>query len=372
MTGSAHDTIQSARRPVWLRAPIGLGGSRPGRRGALALGIYTGLAYMTCALGSSAGRPEIWLAMLAVPAAFAARSRPLLFAAALICGGMWLRIVWVGLPPFADQLEVARAAATIALDGGNPYLARYAESVPPGAPFVYGPLGLVGGLIGVWGEVLAGGASMVLLAWKRCWLSLAIYASLVLVVQLTASGANDVAPGFFIAAGMVMLVSRPLAGGILLAIAAALKPYALAWFPGAIGYGGMAALAGTAVGSLVLWAPLLLWGPATMLQAVEDARKVHTSANAINIPELRLLALPIALGSLLLRRWTHAAISGLLIFVIVLFFDRWVSWTYLLAIAPLLGILLEGRRARPASEADAPADMTADRTADARALGHPA
>jgi hypothetical protein len=327
---------------------------------------------MTCTLGASAGRPEIWLAMLAVPAAFVARSRPLLFAAALIAGGAWLRIVWVGLPPFADQLAVARAGAFIALDGGNPYLARYAESVPPGAPFVYGPLALVGGLIGVWGEVVAGVASMALLAWKRCWLSLAVYGSLVLVVQLTASGANDVAPGFFIAAGMLMLISRPLAGGLLLAVAAALKPYALAWFPGAIGFGGMAALVGTVVGSVVLWAPLLVWGPATLLQAFEDARKVHVSANAINIPELRLLALPIALGSLFLRRWTHAAVSGLLIFFIVLFFDRWVSWTYLLAIAPLLGILLEGRRERPAPAADAPADLTEGPAADAGALGQTA
>jgi hypothetical protein len=294
----------------------------------------------------------MWLAMLAVPAAFLARSRPILFAAALIAGGIWLRVVWIGLPPFADQLAVARAAATIALDGGNPYLARYAESVPAGAPFVYGPLGLAGGIIGVWGEILAGAASMALLAWKRCWLSLAIYASFVLVVQLTSSGVNDVAPGFFIAAGMVALAWRPLAGGLLLAIAAGLKPYAFAWFPAAIGYGGMAALAGTAAGTLALWVPpLLLWGPSTMLQAVDDARRVHTSVNGINIPGLRVLALPIALGSLFVRRWTGAATSGLLIFFIVLFFDRWVSWAYLLAIAPLAGILLEGHRERPAPAA---------------------
>jgi uncharacterized membrane protein len=51
-------------------------------------------------------------------------------------------------------------------------------------------------------------------------------------------GVNDSTPGLLITAGLLALRQRPFLGGVLLALAAGLKPYAFAWAPAAIAYGG--------------------------------------------------------------------------------------------------------------------------------------
>jgi hypothetical protein len=157
------------------------------------------------------------------------------------------------------------------------------------------------------------------------------------------AGLNDVTPGFFITAGVLALKYRPWLGAVLIAVAAGFKPYAAAWFPGVIGVGGLAGLGALIVTSLLLWLPpALLWGPASIVRSLELAREVHAvSANALNIPILRLLALPIAIAALFLKQWWMAAVTGLAIFLIVLFFDFWASLGYLVAVAPITGILLE-------------------------------
>ena len=115
--------------------------------------------------------------------------------------------------------------------------------------------------------------------------------------------------------------------------------------------------------SLLLWLPpALVWGPTSMIRSFELAREVHAvSENAFNIPILRVLALPIAIAALFLKQWWMAAVTGLAIFLIVLFFDFWASIGYLVAITPITGILLEmgarnlRQRRRPAPTAAEPA-----------------
>ncbi|MDQ3870547.1 MAG: glycosyltransferase 87 family protein, partial [Chloroflexota bacterium] len=174
------------------------------------------------------------------------------------------------------------------------------------------------------------------------------------------SGVNDSSPGFFITAGLLALRERPLLGGALLAVAAALKPYAFAWFPAAIGYRGLPALLGAALGTAVLWSPLLVWGPFSFLRSLQMAENLpHHFSNAANVPVLRLLSVPVALASLFVRRWEWAVVSGAVIFLTVLFFARWASAAYVLAALPILGIVLEtellgGRRERPRWSGDTP------------------
>ena len=59
----------------------------------------------------------------------------------LLLVGLALRIV----PPtgFSDVLTVTEAATREMLAGGNPYGHGFEESIPPGAPFAYGPLALL-------------------------------------------------------------------------------------------------------------------------------------------------------------------------------------------------------------------------------------
>ena len=44
---------------------------------------------------------------------------------------------------FSDVLTVTRAAIDLVLAGGNPYGQGFDQSVPPGAPFAYGPIALL-------------------------------------------------------------------------------------------------------------------------------------------------------------------------------------------------------------------------------------
>ena len=142
---------------------------------------------------------------------------------------------------------------------------------------------------------------------------------------------------------MLALKYKPWLGAVLLAVGAGFKPYVGAWFPGVIGVGGLVNLGVLVVASLVVWLPAwVAWGPLSMLKSFELARDVHpVSENALNVPLARLLALPIAIAALFLKPWWVAGISGLAIFLIVLFFDFWASIGYLVAIAPITGILIE-------------------------------
>jgi hypothetical protein len=86
------------------------------------------------------------------------------------------------------------------------------------------------------------------------------------------------------------------------------------------------------------------------LKSVAMARAVHLFPNALNVPELRVLGIPIAIGSLWSRRWEIAIASGTVVFVVVLFFDRWASRGYWLAVTPILGIAFEAWAVRHARD----------------------
>jgi hypothetical protein len=266
-----------------------------------------------------------------------------LFVSTLILGGAILRLAFYGLQD-ADPLIVAQSALSNVLAGGNPYTHGYAESIPPGAPFVYGPLALVTSMPGAWVELVAGVATMALMGSVRSWVALAIYATAPLVTTMTMSGTNDVLPGLLIAAGLLALRWRPWVGAVLIALAAGIKPYAFAWYPAVVALGGLPALLALLGVTAVAWAPLAVWGIGPYLNAIELARQIHLQPqDALNLPEWRpLAAIPFAI-SLFSRSWLAGVILGAAVFVLVLFLDRWASISYWLALAPIL--LIAGEEA---------------------------
>ena len=88
------------------------------------------------------------------------------------------------------------------------------------------------------------------------------------------------------------------------------------------------------------WLPVLAWGPASFLHSIELARATHPSPdNTLNMPALRILAVPLAIVSLLVRSWTMAVLMGSLIFVTMLFLDYWASLGYWMVVGPLVGLI---------------------------------
>lgn len=272
--------------------------------------------------------------------AIAARTRPLAVGALIIAASVVMRFGFID-SGYADQIQVSQSAFERVLAGGNPYGVGYASTL--GAPFPYGPLALVWWLPGPVIEGVAVTALMALLLWQRAWLTLAVIAGWHPAVYLTFVGVNDYSPALLIALGLVLLRTRPVWGGVTLAAAAALKPYAAAWFLPAIGFGGLATALSVLGASVLLWSPLLLvWGIPSFLRTVELANAVHDEAGyTLNLPMLRWLAIPFAALGLAARRWEHAVIFGSAAFIVFLFLDRWASYGYWIAVIPPLGLALE-------------------------------
>ncbi len=168
---------------------------------------------------------------------------------------------------FSDVLVVSQAAGRELLAGGNPYGHGYVESVPPGAPFAYGPLALLWYLPSLDRpaslELLASLVVLGLLAVRGRPLGLAVYAVTPAFVVAATDGSNDTTAGLLILVALLAALRWPVAGAILLALATAFKPYALAWLPGLIGYAGsIGPLVAFLVASAVAWLPALVaWGP---------------------------------------------------------------------------------------------------------------
>ena len=244
-----------------------------------------------------------------------------------------------------DQILVAQAAWHRVVSGaGGPYGIGYAETLPPGAPFPYGPLGLIWWAPGEIVEFLAALGIMAVLAWMGARTTLAFFAVWLPSVWLQWQGANDYSAGLLIVLAMVALRGRPLVGATLLAAAVALKPYALAWSLPAIGFAGVSLGVVFVAVTALLWSPLFLWwgGVTAYLESVRLATAAHpVPQDALNMPLLRWLAVPIALIGLFARKWEHAVLVGSLVFVTFLFFDRWASHTYWMAVMPVTGLALE-------------------------------
>jgi hypothetical protein len=229
------------------------------------------------------------------------------------------------------------------LGGGNPYGIGYAESWPPGSPFPYGPLAMVSSLGGVTGEVMAAAGIMLILAFSRALLTLSVLSAWVLAIEFGVCGLNDQLPAFLLLSGLLLIERGDrVSGAVLMAISGAIKPYTLAWFPAIAAAGGAAVTLVLAAVSFLGWLPVLLWGPNSFLHSIELARQTHPYPdNTLNMPHLRVLALPVAMVCLLIRNWTLAVLAGSLIFLIVLFLDFWASVGYWFVVGPILGIVAE-------------------------------
>jgi hypothetical protein len=334
----------------------------------LAWTVFSFLLFDAASAQNARGYPAASLALVAIPAGLLLLRRPLLLGLVMAAASVYLRALYLGIPETCDQMAVSRAALGVIDGGGNPWGFGYAESVPPGAPYPYGPLAAFTSLLGVPGEVAAMGAILVLLAWQRALLTLAFLGAWVAWIELGVCGINDQVPALLLLGGLLLLEKRRLSGALLVALSVGIKPYSFAWVPPLMGYGGLVVSLVLLGGVAVTWAPLLLWGPRSYLDSIEMARGIHPrSENTLNMPALRILALPVAIAALLVRSWSTAVLTGALIFMTVLFLDFWASFGYWLVVLPPVGIVLErsllrfGARLRAAiaaKPAEAPAHAT--------------
>ena len=90
--------------------------------------------------------------------------------------------------------------------------------------------------------------------------------------------------------------------------------------------------------------------------------------DALNLPLLRWLAVPIAIAGLWVRRWEWAVLVGSAVFVIFLFLDFWASYSYWLAVLPISGLALESL-ARSAYRRMPSDDLVLPQDREARAGG---
>jgi hypothetical protein len=295
-------------------------------------------------LASYHDRPLSLTAIAVTGAAVVLRRWPIAAGIAISVASAILRFGYIGIG-YSTQVDHARTAMGRVLAGLTPYGVLLPSASAPPEPFTYGPLALLWWQPGVVVEFVAALAVMGLLIWTRSWITLAVYGGLPFAVFLTSTGVNDYSPGLLIASALLLLRTRPLVGAALLAVAAAIKPYALAWFLPAAGYAGWGATAVLVGGSALLWSPLLAWGPASFLRSIELHRQVHPDqANALDVPALRWLAIPLAMAGALVRRWNAMVLLGAAAFVAYLFLDRWASLGYWLAVIPATGIALEASR----------------------------
>lgn len=276
-------------------------------------------------------------------------------ALAIIGGSIVLRLGYAEAC-CTDQIAVSHAAWERVSSGlGGPYGVGYAETNPPGAPFPYGPLALIWWLPGPVVEMAAAVGIMALLASQRALITLGIFAAW--APWLTLEGVNDYSPSLLITMSLIGLKKWPVFSAALLAAAAALKPYAFAWFLPAMGYAGLrGALVLVAVTAL-LWSPLFLFwgGVGPFLETVRLAGAAHPVPNAMNLPLLRWLAIPLMGLSLVARRWDDMVLFGSAAFMVFLFLDRWASSSYWIAVIPILGLALE-QRFHPLSPTATPSD----------------
>ncbi len=288
--------------------------------------------------------PLYLLALLAIPAGWFLLRRPIALGLLLAGASILVRALYLGAPETCDQMMVSRAALGVAAGGGNPYGFGYAESVPPGAPFPYGPLGLVTPVFGQFGEFLAFGAVALILAWQRALFTLVFFGASLQWVELGACGMNDMIPGLLVVSGLLLVERRRnVAGSVLVALSAGIKPYSLAWFPALIGYGGVTTAIALIVTAGLAWLPVLFWGPFSYLDSVKGAWVVQhrQEQNTIDMPILRVLALPLVALSLLVRSWEAMVLMGAAIFVLMMATDYWMSYGYWMVVLPPVGIVLE-------------------------------
>jgi hypothetical protein len=302
---------------------------------------------MAVGLATVHERPIMLIVVPILVAALLLRKRPLAVALAMVGASIILRVGYIGIG-YSTQIDNARNAAERAAGGLSPYGVLLGAASAPPEPYVYGPLGLLWWQPGVAVEFVAAIAVMLILVACRAWLTLALYAGLPFAVYLTTTGVNDYSPGLLIVAGLLLLRTHRYVGAGVLALAASVKPYAFAWFIPAAGFGGWGVAAVLAAISALLWSPLLVWGPSTFGRSLSLVGDLHPEqANALNLPILRWLAVPLELAGAFVRRWDAMVLLGSAVFCVFLFLDRWASLGYWLAVLPAAGIAVESRWSAP-------------------------
>ena len=304
--------------------------------------IFVPLAMFEAGVGIVLGRPFVALGLLALPVVLIYRDRPIVWAAALVVTGVLFRVGTAFGGPMTDQIETTQAAARGILDGLNPY-GQAMTGTSTNAPFPYGPLALLAYVPGVWTEIGAATVVLVILARHRAWVTLAAYAPNPLLVRATIAGENDVLPGLLILLAVLRARESPRTAALLVAVATAIKPYGAAWLPGLVGLGGLDCLLAFALLSAVLWSPVLLvWGVPAFLSSMSMAEAQHARSQlALDVPAFRALAIPVAAYASVARSWRAFFWLGLAIYCIVLFLAHWASLGYVLAVAPITGLMIE-------------------------------
>jgi hypothetical protein len=259
----------------------------------------------------------------------------------------------------SDVMQVTAAAIQQVLAGGNPYGVGYEVSRPPGAPFPYGPLALLwyaplqanGWVL----ELVVSCVVLNLLALRGRMLGLAIYAFGPTLIATASDGSNDTSVGLVLLAAFTLAARRPVLGALLLAVAVALKPYAAAWAPAFLVWGGWPVIAVFLAASLVLWSPvILMWGVGNFVRSLDLANAVHLRpfwslgalyeaifpgpAPRVTLDQARiLLGTALAVATL---RWSRSLdgviLAGTLVYLVTLFAGFWSTYAYFGAIAPIL------------------------------------
>jgi hypothetical protein len=328
---------------------------------ALRLGLLVGAAFSFTA---GQARPVGVLVALALVAALAVhlqwpgRWSALVGLTVVALAGLVLRIDAYG-SGFSDVLTVTVAAIERVLADGNPYGVGYPETVPPGAPYPYGPLALL------WYlpfrddprrfEWAVSVATLAILALRGRALGLALYATFPPLLSLASDGSNDTSAGLLLLASMVGLERRGAAAGLFLAAGVAFKPFALAWLPALLVGGGRANTIGFAIGSAVLWGPAVaLWGIGPIAASISAAQTLHDrsyysipaaleSVTRRQLPAELFDRLRLALGAAtavltapFARAPSAVVVSGVLVYLVTLYTGYWATFAYLAAIAPVL------------------------------------
>lgn len=270
--------------------------------------------------------------------------------------GVELRVFSFGIG-YSDVGAVTRAAIDVVMNGGNPYGVGYDVSTPPGASFPYGPLALL------WYlpfqdtrlvEMAVSIAILGVLALRGRTLGLAIWATSPIFVQLAGDGSNDTSAGLLILAALVVLERLPIAGALLLGLAAGFKVYALAWLPPVFAWTGLTVLLAGMAGAALVWLPaILMWGADAILRSFQltDINKdqpYYSLAEALSHfrirPSKQLMTVTAyvwgtltAVASLfVVRSFKGVVVGGIVIFTATLFTGWWSTAAYLAAIAPVL------------------------------------
>ena len=347
-------------------APAGLGATVGGwarqretaeHGGTLWLGLVIGLFLLLPAATPRTG-VVFWGVVLFVTLLVSLRYR--IGPAALVImvvAGVTVRLVMIGASS-SDALIVTVAAIERVLGGGSPWGVGYAETIPPGAPFPYGPLALVWYLpakaLPEIMEVLASTIVLVLLGIRGRPVGLAIFAFAPMLTVLATDGSNDSSAGLLLL-GAVLVMQRSRAwGGAALAGAAAFKIYALAWLPALLWFGRLPALAGFGLASVAIWLPAFVaWGPGAFLESFSLSQRVHpqayyslgyalrgmgipVAAEAIDQFRLVLAAIVVVATAAFVRSSRGVVVAGLVVYLVTLYAGWWSTFAYLAAIAPIV------------------------------------